>query len=58
MLHRSCTNATEANCRAVFYVYNSMRDGDWHNLYYLNEVTGQRANSIKKAVVAFLLGRV
>ena len=47
MLHRSGTNATDTNRRALFGIYNAAADGDWHDVYYQNEAKGRRANGTK-----------
>ena len=48
MLHRSGTNTTNTNRRALFGVYNAARDGDWHDAYYQNEKEGRRADGTQK----------
>ncbi len=47
MLHRSGTNATDTNRRALFGIYNAESDGDWHDAYYQNEAKGRRAEGTK-----------
>ena len=48
MLHRSGTNNTSTNRRALFGIYNAAADGDYHDRYYQNEAKGRRAKGTKK----------
>ena len=47
MLHRSGTNNTNTNRRALFGIYNAVSAGDYHDRYYQNEAKGRRAEGTK-----------
>ena len=48
MLHRSGTNTTDTDRRALFGIYNAERDGDYHDRYYQREAKGRRAAGTKQ----------
>ena len=47
MLHRSGTNDTGTDRRALFGIYNAERDGNFHDRYYQREAKGRRAAGTK-----------